>query len=63
MKTKGFYKTLRQAAFEKEHPEMGEVYSHIEEFQDYRNNQQQEKENKKGKTGETLDRFNFLFNL
>ena len=61
-KTKGYHKTLRQAEFEKEHPEVAEVYSHIEEFQHYQTLQQEkEKEGKKQKS-ENLDRFSFLFN-
>lgn len=62
IKRKGFYKTLRQAEFEKDHPEMSEIYAHLDEFQDpHALLSEKEKEKKKGKSEDSIAKYDFLF--
>jgi hypothetical protein len=52
---KKWFKTVRQDEFEKDHPEVAEIYSHIEQFQEPSN----EKEKAKN---DPLNKFLFLIN-
>lgn len=50
-----WFKTVKQEEFEKDHPEVAEIYSHIEQFQEPSN----EKEKVKN---DPLSKFQFLIN-
>jgi hypothetical protein len=53
---------LRQAEFEKAHPEISEIYAHIDELQDhYQLMQEKDKEKKKNKGEDSISKYDFLF--
>ena len=61
-KKRGYLKTLRQAEFEKAHPEVMEIYSHIEEFLDHNQlAQEKEKDKKKDRSDEPFSKYKSLF--
>ena len=62
-KTRGYLKTLRQSEFEKAHPEICEIYNHIDEFLDQNQlNQEKEKDKSKVKNEDTFSKYKSLYN-
>jgi hypothetical protein len=60
-KTRGYYKTLRQQEFERAHPEVADIYSHLDDFLDA-NQLNNEKEKKKSALAEAIGKYWFIFN-